>query len=79
VLKLNGTTLFNFFDFTLISPLYQRLGVLGEANGEAVSNRIRNSSLKFFDVHLNGNVARLKLKEENDAGLEFLERSRTRN
>ena len=49
-----GTTHFNFFDFTIMSPLYVRLGVLGELDGYRMVDITSQQALDFFDVHLKG-------------------------
>ncbi len=49
-----GVTHFNFFDFSIMSPLYKRLGVLGPMDGERALNLTEDYVLTFFDEHLRG-------------------------
>jgi predicted dienelactone hydrolase len=52
--RIAGATHFNFFDFSIMSPLYQRLGVLGPIDGYDMLNVIKSYSLAFFDEYLKG-------------------------
>lgn len=52
VIEIADTTHFNFFDFTIMSPLYKRLGVLGSIDGEEMITVLRDHLGDFFDAHL---------------------------
>ena len=54
-------THFNFFDFTIMSPLYKILGVLGEMDGERMVAITRGYTVTFFDRHLKDVVNRFEL------------------
>jgi len=54
LLRIDGTTHFNFFDFSIMSPLYKRLGVLGPINGNTMVEIVSLYSLAFFDATLKG-------------------------
>jgi len=45
-------THFNFFDFTIMSPLYKQLGVLGELEGRRMLEITEDYVRIFFDKHL---------------------------
>ena len=47
-------THFNFFDFTIMSPLYKIMGVLGEIDGERMVDITRGYAVTFYDRHLKG-------------------------
>jgi len=49
-----GVTHFNFFDFSIMSPLYKRLGVLGSIDGMRALNITEDYSRWFFDFYLKG-------------------------
>ena len=48
----SGVTHFNFFDFALMSPLYKRMGVLGELDGRVALDTNARVALAFFDAYL---------------------------
>ncbi|NOX52162.1 MAG: hypothetical protein GXP16_16735 [Gammaproteobacteria bacterium] len=54
--RISGATHFNFFDFTIMSPLYRRLGVLGSIDGERMQKIVGISVISFFDKHLRGEL-----------------------
>lgn len=49
------STHFNFFDFSVMSPLYKRMGILGPIDGNRMLEITQESVLTFFDLHLKGN------------------------
>lgn len=50
-----NSTHFNFFDFSIMSPLYKRMGILGPIDGNRMLEITQDSVLTFFDLHLKGN------------------------
>ncbi len=54
LLEITDTTHFNFFDFAIMSPLYQRLGVLGSINGKEGLEIQREYITAFFNGYLRG-------------------------
>ncbi len=54
--RISGATHFNFFDFTIMSPLYRRLGVLGSIDGERMQKIVGISVVSFFNQHLRGEL-----------------------
>ena len=54
VVEIADTTHFNFFDFTIMSPLYERLGVLGSIDGREMVSVMREFLGEFFDHYLRG-------------------------
>lgn len=66
--EIAGTTHFNYFDFTLMSPLYQRLGVLGEVDGALASDLIKRYTLGFLDEYLKGKTSDLLAEGEGQSG-----------
>ena len=52
--RVRHVTHFNFFDFALMSPLYQALGVLGEIDGQLGLELTSHHARVFFDSHLKG-------------------------
>ena len=50
--RIGDTQHFNFFDFSVMSPLYQKLGVLGRIDGVLMMQILRDSVGAFFDAHL---------------------------
>jgi len=53
-LRIEGATHFNFFDFSMMSPLYARLGVLGDIDGFRMVDIVRRYAVAFFDEALKG-------------------------
>lgn len=51
-------THFNFFDFSIMSPLYKRMGILGPMDGHRMLSITQVSVRAFFDVHLRGKSAK---------------------
>ena len=49
---ITGVTHFNFFDFSIMSPLYKQLGVLGPIDGDRMLDLTEDYVLAFFDRHL---------------------------
>ncbi len=49
---ISGVTHFNFFDFSIMSPLYKKLGVLGPIEGSRVLRLTEDFVAAFFDKHL---------------------------
>ena len=67
LLRVDGATHFNFFDFSIMSPLYERLGVLGPIDGNVMVDIVRRYSLAFFDATLKGDAPELlQLSEKFD-------------
>lgn len=62
VLEVANTTHFNFFDFTIMSPLYKRLGVLGSIDGEEMVGISRDFLVAFFDRYLKVSESALLLE-----------------
>ena len=54
-------THFNFFDFTIMSPLYKIMGVLGEIDGERMVDITRGYAVSFYDRHLKGQATSFDL------------------
>ncbi len=59
LLEIKDTTHFNFFDFAMMSPLYQRLGVLGSIDGDAGLEIQREYVTAFFNSYLLGQYSPL--------------------
>lgn len=49
-----GTRHFNYSDFSLFSPEYQKTGILGPIEGERMERIISDYVLAFFDKYLKG-------------------------
>ncbi|MCI0356398.1 MAG: hypothetical protein L0099_15375 [Acidobacteria bacterium] len=49
-----GSTHFNYSDFSLISPLFRKLGLLGPIEGQRMEEIMNAYILAFFDQHLAG-------------------------
>ncbi|MBA3768628.1 MAG: hypothetical protein H0W99_16955 [Acidobacteria bacterium] len=54
-----GTKHFNYSDFSLFSPDYQKAGILGTIDGGRMETIINDYVLAFFDKHLRGKGATL--------------------
>ncbi|MEM6486017.1 MAG: hypothetical protein AAF662_13670 [Pseudomonadota bacterium] len=54
LVEVSNTTHFDFFDFTIMSPLYRKLGVLGGIDGAEMVAVSRAYVGAFFDRHLKG-------------------------
>lgn len=66
-LTIANTTHFNFFDFSIMSPLYAQLGVLGEIDGYRMVEIVCRYTVAFFDEALKGGeVDLLKFDEQPD-------------
>ncbi len=53
-LTVTGSTHFNYSDFSLVSPLFRRLGLLGKIEGERMEEIMNVYIRSFFDEHLVG-------------------------
>lgn len=58
-LQIDDATHFNFFDFSIMSPLYKRLGVLGAIDGYRMVKIVAGYSLAFFNATLKGEAPEL--------------------
>ncbi len=54
-----GARLFNFNDFTIVSPVFKELGFLGPIDGAAMAKIVNAYTLAFFDKSLKGQPAPL--------------------
>nr|MDJ0879991.1 hypothetical protein [Halieaceae bacterium] len=54
LVEIAGSTHFNYFDFTIISPLLKKMGILGPIDGEEMVGISRDFITTFFDTHLKG-------------------------
>lgn len=49
-----GSTHFNYTDFSLLSPLFKRMGFLGPIDGLRMERILNHYLVAFFDTHLKG-------------------------
>ncbi|MGH9906685.1 MAG: hypothetical protein ACRD8U_14010 [Pyrinomonadaceae bacterium] len=49
-----GTKHFNYSDFSLFSPDYKKVGILGPIEGERMEKIVNDYVLTFFDKYLKG-------------------------
>jgi predicted dienelactone hydrolase len=74
--RISGVTHFNFFDFSIMSPLYKRLGVLGPIDGHRMLRLTEDYVLAFFDKHLRDRSdVDLALLSETYPEVEFAQRN----
>ncbi|MGQ0540044.1 MAG: alpha/beta hydrolase family protein [Gemmatimonadaceae bacterium] len=53
-----GSTHFNYSDFSLLSPVFKKMGFLGPIDGERMQQIMNNYLVAFFDTHLKGERGR---------------------
>lgn len=73
---ISGVTHFNFFDFSIMSPLYRQLGVLGPIDGNRMLQLTGDYVLAFFDKHLRDRAdVNLALLSETYPEVRFAQRT----
>jgi hypothetical protein len=67
LVEIANTTHFNYFDFTIMSPLYKGMGVLGTIGGEEMVGIQRDFVTAFFDTYLKASRSPLLEGDEKHA------------
>ncbi|MDQ3699169.1 MAG: hypothetical protein M3373_14285 [Gemmatimonadota bacterium] len=57
--NVEGSTHFNYSDFSMISPIFKRIGFLGSIEGARMQAIMNAYLVAFFDTHLRGERAQL--------------------
>ena len=55
----SGTAHYNFTDFSLISPLFRLMGLIGDIDGQRMAGILNAYTLSFFDQYLNDTKSQL--------------------
>ena len=73
-LRIADTTHLNFFDFTIMSPLYEKMGVLGTIDGLTMVDTVGTYALAFLNKSLKGQESGLLTPGTEPEGLELKRR-----